>query len=138
MRSKNQRPDGGKEAVGGREQQGAEREDKKVLQARRIVNAAPHQPAHGHSGQAGEVQRGICGKVQEGEDGSMKMETIKEAGLRHKEWIRHYQDRKSHCDEDFKAGACWLAEYLMSVPFNEILEELVELKEDIDYDKRTD
>ena len=53
------------------------------------------------------------------------METIKEAGLRHKEGIRHYQDRKSHCDEDFKAGACWLAEYLMSVPFNEILEELV-------------
>lgn len=63
---------------------------------------------------------------------------IKEAGLRHKEGIRHYQDRKSHCNEDFKAGACWLAEYLMSVPFNEILEELVELKEDIDYDKRTD
>ena len=57
---------------------------------------------------------------------------------RHKEGIRHYQDRKSHCDEDFKAGACWLAEYLMSIPFNEILEELVELKEDIDYDKRTD
>ena len=69
---------------------------------------------------------------------NMKMETIREAGLRHKEGIRHYQDRKSHCDEDFKAGACWLAEYLMSVPFNEILEELVELKEDIDYDKRTD
>lgn len=67
----------------------------------------------------------------------MKMETIKEAGLRHKEEIRHYQDRKSHCDEDFKAGACWLAEYLMSVPLNEILEELVELKEDIDYEKRT-
>ena len=68
----------------------------------------------------------------------MKMETIKEAGIRHKEGIRHYQDRKSHCDEDFKEGACWLAEYLMSVPFNEILEELVELKEDIDYDKKTD
>ena len=67
----------------------------------------------------------------------MKMETIKEAGLRHKEGIRHYQDRKSHCDEDFKEGACWLAEYLMSIPFNEILEELVELKEDIDYDRRT-
>lgn len=61
----------------------------------------------------------------------MKMETIKEAGLRHKEGIRHYQDRKSHCDEDFKAGACRLAEYLMSVPFNEILEELVELRKDI-------
>ena len=44
----------------------------------------------------------------------MKAETIKEAGLRHKEGIRHYQDRKSHCDEDFKAGACWLAEYLMT------------------------
>lgn len=58
------------------------------------------------------------------------METIKEAGLRHKEGIRHYQDRKSHCDEDFKAGACWLAERLMS-----ILEELVELKEDIENDK---
>ena len=63
----------------------------------------------------------------------MKMETIKEAGLRHKEGIRHYQDRKSHCDEDFKTGACWLAEYLMIVPFNEILEELVELKEDKAY-----
>lgn len=68
----------------------------------------------------------------------MKMETIREAGLRHKEGIMHYQDRKSHCDEDFKSGACWLAEYLMSIPFNEILEELVELKEDIENDKRTD
>ena len=28
-----------------------------------------------------------------------------------------------------------LAEYLMSIPFNEILEELVELKEDIDYER---
>ena len=61
----------------------------------------------------------------------MKMETIREAGLRHKEGIRHYQDRKSHCDEDFKAGAYWLAERLMSIPFNEILEELVELSKDI-------
>lgn len=65
----------------------------------------------------------------------MKAETIREAGLRHKEVIMHYQDRKSHCDEDFKSGACWLAERLMSVPFNEIMEELVELKEDIENDK---
>ena len=56
----------------------------------------------------------------------MKMERIKEAGLRHKEGIRHYQDRKSHCDEDFKAGACWLADYLCNIPFNEIIDELHE------------
>lgn len=65
----------------------------------------------------------------------MKAETIREAGLRHKEGIRHYQDRKSHCDEDFKAGACWLAERLMSIQFNEIVKELVELKGDIENGK---
>lgn len=65
----------------------------------------------------------------------MKAEMIREAGLRHKEVIMHYQDRKSHCDEDFKAGACWLAEYLMSIPFNEIVKELVELKGDIENGK---
>lgn len=57
------------------------------------------------------------------------MEELERAAKEHAAGVSHYQDRKSHSADDFKAGALWMAEYLCHIPFDRIVEELVAITE---------
>lgn len=52
------------------------------------------------------------------------MEELERAAKEHAAGVRHYQDRKSHAADDFKAGALWMAEYLCHIPIDEIIVRL--------------
>lgn len=44
------------------------------------------------------------------------MEELERTAKEHAAGVSHYQDRKSHSADDFKAGALWMAEYLCHIP----------------------
>lgn len=52
------------------------------------------------------------------------MEELERAAKEHAAGVSHYQDRKSHSADDFKAGALWMAEYLSTIPIDRIEERL--------------
>ena len=52
------------------------------------------------------------------------MEELERAAKEHAAGVSHYQDRKSHSADDFKAGALWMAEYLCHIPIDGIVAEL--------------
>lgn len=52
------------------------------------------------------------------------MEQLERAAKEYAVGVNHYQDRKTHSAEDFKAGAMWLADYLCHIPIDEIIVEL--------------
>ena len=52
------------------------------------------------------------------------MEELERAAKEHAAGVSHYQDRKSHSADDFKAGALWMADYLHHIPIDGIVAEL--------------
>ena len=52
------------------------------------------------------------------------MEKLERAAKEYAGGVRHYEDRKQHAADDFKAGALWLAERLCHVPLDKIVAEL--------------
>lgn len=52
------------------------------------------------------------------------MEELERAAKEHAAGVSHYQDRKSHSADDFKAGALWMAEYLCHILIDEIIVNL--------------